>query len=76
VRQASSNPQIIGRYHLQSSLGNNTGAQNIGDGTAKSFGTLLPATYKTWHTAASSVNCNGSGIGNGNSATTGSVTHS
>lgn len=76
VKQISTDPQIVGQYHLESSLGNNTSAKDAGDGTSVSWSSVLPAVYKTWNTAATSVNCNGIGLGDGNSAATGNVTHS
>lgn len=75
VHQTSTSPQITSAFHLQSSLGNNTTAKVAGDGTSVDWTSVLPADYKTWQMAGTSVNCNGIGFGDGNSQIYGWVSH-
>ena len=71
VRQSSATDAVVGRYHLQSAQGNNTSAKAAASGTTVTWTSVIASTYTVWHTAQTSVNCNGSLPGNGNTLVTG-----
>jgi hypothetical protein len=71
VHQTSATNPVTGEYHLQSAQGNNTSAKVAASGQTVIWSGVIASTYKVWHTAQTSVNCNGSLPGDGNTLTSG-----
>lgn len=71
VRQTAAADPVVGLYHLQSAQGNNTSAKAAPTGTTVMWTNVIASTYKVWHTANISVNCNGSLPGYGNTLVSG-----
>lgn len=71
VHQTSADDGVVGEYHLQSALGNNTGALVAASGSTVTWTGVRASRYTVWHTAHVSVNCNGSLPGDGNTLVTG-----